>query len=126
MVYKANVLVLDDDEHIISAFEDFFKREHCKMIAAQSPEEALKKIKNLDVDLLITDVRLKHHSGVTFFLQLKSIGKDVPVIVITGYPESIEEKDLRALGAEYVLLKPLELDKLREAVRDCLSKTRRS
>ncbi len=126
MIYRANVLVLDDDENIISAFEEFFRREHCRMIAASSPAEALKKIKHHDVDLLITDVRLKHQSGVTFFLQLKSLGHDVPVIVITGYPESIEEKDLRDLGAEYVLLKPLELERLREAVRDCLAKTRHS
>lgn len=126
MVYKANVLVLDDDENIISAFEDFFKRERCRMIAATSPAEALNKMKSLEIDLLITDIRLRHQSGVTFFLQLKSIGKHVPIIVITGYPESVEEKDLRALGASYLLVKPLELDRLREAVRDCLAQRRRT
>ncbi len=126
MVHRANVLVLDDDEHIISAFENFFKRERCHMIPASSPAEALKKMKKGKIDLLVTDIRLSHESGVTFFIQVKSMGMDVPVIVITGYPEAIEEKELHALGADFVLLKPLEIDRLREAVRTCLSKVHRS
>ena len=42
------------------------------------------------------------------------------IIVITGYPDLINEKDVKAYGADYFFLKPLELDKLREAVRKCL------
>lgn len=96
------------------------------MLAASSAAEALKKIKQKKIDLLITDIRLSHESGVTFFLRLRAMGTDIPVIVITGYSQSIDVKELQALGADFVLVKPLELDRLREAVRACLSKVHRS
>lgn len=119
--YPPRVLVVDDDENIISAFEDFFRREKCTMIPAASGGEAVKIVERGGIDLLITDVRFKYQSGVTMFLEVKSIRKDLPVIVITGYPESITEEEVKALGAECMLFKPLDLSKLRQAIRFCLS-----
>ncbi len=114
------VLVLDDDLNILAAFEDFFEKERCEMTATSSAEEAMKLIEERHFDLLITDIRLKSNSGVTFFLNARTIHPHLPVIVITGYPESIDEGTLRSIGADFLLIKPLELEKLRNAVRACL------
>jgi DNA-binding NtrC family response regulator len=114
------ILVLDDDVNILSAFEDFFKKEHCTMVSATSAEYAAKLMEGQRFDLLVTDVRLTSQSGVTFFLNSKALYPDLPVIVITGYPESIVEKQIKDLGIDYFFLKPLEIDKLRKAVRSCL------
>ncbi len=120
MSYLPKVLVVDDDINILAAFEDFLRREHCYMVAASCAEEAFEKLREHHVDLLVTDVRLKMRSGVTFLLDVKGQRPKLPVIVITGYPDLVTEKDARAYGADYFFLKPLELDKLREAVRSCL------
>jgi DNA-binding response OmpR family regulator len=119
------VLVLDDDVNILSAFEDFFKREKCTMIPAVTAEDAMEKASNEHFDLLITDIRLQSQSGVSFFLQAKSIQPALPVIVITGYPDSVDEAQVKALGADFLLVKPLELERLREAVRACLRRKNR-
>ena len=120
MPYQPKVLVVDDDENILSAFRDFLKTEGCTMLAAKSTEEAAKQIEQSRVNLLITDIRLKGQSGVTFFMRMKGIQPDLPVIVITGFPDLITEEDLKAYGASYFFLKQLDLNKLREAVRKCL------
>jgi len=120
MRHHPKVLVVDDDQNILSAFEDFLKREHCTMVAASSAEEAMKKFEASHFDLLITDIRLKHQSGITLSLQAKAVQPEIPVIVITGYPDLVSEEELKVYGADYFFLKPLELDKLREAVRKCL------
>ncbi len=114
------VLVVDDDENIISAFEDFFKREQCTMISASSAEEALGIISRQLLNLVITDVRMKWQSGVTLLMKIKHLHPKLPVIVITGYPNVMSESDIRQLGADFYLAKPLELDQLRNAVRTCL------
>jgi DNA-binding response OmpR family regulator len=116
------VLVLDDDSNILAAFEDFFEKERCTMVATSTAEEAMKLIENQHFDLLITDIRLKSNSGVTLFLNARIIRPHLPIIVITGYPESIDESTLKSIGADFLLLKPLELDKLRHAVRACLER----
>ena len=117
---QPKVLVLDDDENILSAFRDFLKRERCYMLAASNAEEAMGQLERQHVDLLITDIRLKGLSGVMFFIEAKKIRPRLPVIVITGYPDLVTEEDIKAYGADYFLLKPLDLEKLREAVRKCL------
>jgi DNA-binding NtrC family response regulator len=114
--------VLDDDVNILAAFRDFFEKERCSMVAASTAEEAMKLIETEHFDLLITDIRLKANSGVTLFLNAKILNPHLPVIVITGYPESVDESLLKSIGADYFLLKPLEIDKLRLAVRACLQK----
>ncbi len=118
----SKVLVLDDDLNILSAFEDFLRKEGCEMLAASTADEALRIFESQRVDLLITDIRLQSSSGVTLFLNARINDPQLPVIVITGYPESIDEQTLKSIGADFLLMKPLELDKLRQAVRACLQK----
>jgi DNA-binding NtrC family response regulator len=119
---QAKILVLDDDLNILSAFEKFFRQEHLAMIAATSPEDAMQALQKHAIDVLITDVRLNWKSGVTFFLNAKALYPHLPVIVITGYHESVSEEELRSMGVDHFLLKPLDLEKLRSAVNDCLRK----
>ncbi len=119
---QPKVLVVDDDVNILSAFEEFFKKENCEMVATSTADEALRMIEAQNFDLLISDIRLKSNSGVTLFLNARIAKPHLPVIVITGYPDSIDELTLKSIGADFFLLKPLELDKLRSAVWTCLHK----
>jgi len=119
---QSKILVLDDDLNILSAFEKFFDQERLTMIATTTPEDAMKALQKQVIDVLITDVRLNWKSGVTFFLNAKAAYPQLPVIVITGYHESISEQELQAMGVDHFLLKPLDLEKLRTAVHDCLRK----
>jgi DNA-binding NtrC family response regulator len=120
MSSQRKVLVVDDDENIRAAFSDLLKTEQCSMIPAASAEEAIAKLTHHHVDLVITDVRLKGQSGATLLLQVKAQQPNLPIIVITGYPNSISEQDAKAFGAEYFFVKPLELTVIREAIRSCL------
>lgn len=90
------------------------------MVSASTTEEAMLHLQEQRIDLLITDIRLMAKSGVTLFLNAKIRRPDLRVIVITGYPDMIDEKEVQSFGADYFFLKPLELDKLRDAVRTCL------
>ena len=119
-MYTPKVMVVDDDENILSAFGDFLKKERCTMIAASSAEEAKGKFERHHVDILIADVRLAGQSGITFFLDVRRARPNLPVIIITGFPDVISESDARSFGADYFLLKPLDIDRLREALKACL------
>jgi DNA-binding NtrC family response regulator len=120
MTNMPKVLVLDDDTNILLAFQDFLKGEGCAMVAAPTPKEALQRMEEEKFDLLITDLRLNLESGVTFVIHAKRLQPKVPVIVITGYPDTVSEPELKSYGADYLLLKPLELKELQRTVRNCL------
>lgn len=120
MSQPPRVLVVDDDENIRRAFHSFLRKEQVSMDAASSAEEALRKLKQYPYDLVITDIKMRGQSGVTLSMRVKHMYGDLPVIVVTGYPDLISETEAKKLGADYFFLKPLELDKLRKAVRECL------
>jgi DNA-binding NtrC family response regulator len=122
MQHRPKVLVVDDDENIISAFEDFFRKEQCTMLSASSATDAIAMMSREIVNLVITDIRMKWQSGATLLMNIKETQPFLPVIVITGHPDLISETDLRHYGADYVFVKPLELDQLRIAVRTCLNR----
>lgn len=118
-------MVLDDDTNILLAFQDFLNGEGCVMAAAPAPEEALRRMREEEFDLLITDLRLNLESGVTFVINAKRLQPKTPIIVITGYPDTVSESELKSYGASYLLLKPLELKELQHAVRSCLQQSAR-
>ncbi len=120
MQYEKTVLVVDDDPNILSAFGEFFRKEECSMITSSSTEGAMELLKRHFVDLIITDIRLKGQSGVTFLLEVKRVRKSTPMIVMTGYPEAVSESEVKEYGADFFFQKPLNLEKFRDAVRKCL------
>lgn len=120
MRHSPRVLVVDDDDNILLAFRSFLKKEMCSVDAASSAEEALSKLKRFTYNLVITDIRMGGQSGITFSLKVKHRYPEIPVIVITGHPDLITESEVKKLGADYFFLKPLELEKLRKAIRECL------
>ncbi len=120
MPQPPRVLVVDDDENILHAFRSFLRKEQYVMEAASSAEEALSKLRRSLYDVIITDIRMRGQSGVTFCLHIKHRYPDLPVILITGHPDLMSEAEAKKLGADYFFVKPLELDKLRRAIRECL------
>ncbi len=126
MTHRPKVLVFDDDTNILLAFQDFLKREGCLMAAAPAPEEALRRMQEEKFDLLITDLRLNLETGVAFVINAKRLQPKIPIIAITGYPDTVSESELKLYGASYLLLKPLELKELQHAVRSCLQNRRRT
>ncbi len=120
MTHQPNVLVVDDDANILSAFRGFLKKEHCHMFSSGNVDGAVRALESEHVDLVILDIRVKYQSGITLLIRMKHTHPSIPVIVITGHPDLVSEHDVRLYGAAYYFLKPLELDTLRKAVRECL------
>ena len=117
---KPRILVVDDDANILSAFRDYLRTKNCIMVGVSDVELAFNMVMKRYFDLLITDIRLNFQSGVTFLLRAKEARPNLPVIVITGYPDSVSNNDLKAYGANYILFKPLELGQLDKAIDHCL------
>ncbi|HEX2960418.1 MAG: response regulator [Ignavibacteria bacterium] len=116
---KPNVLVVDDDKKILEAFKYLMESENCNMIGACDVDEVMQKIQDVHLDLIITDFMLESKSSIELFTLIRKSQPEVPVVVMTGYPELISEKDVKMFGGNYLLTKPLELGRLRDVIRTC-------
>jgi CheY-like chemotaxis protein len=73
-----------------------------------------------DVDLIITDLRMPHFTGLDVLAALRRVLVDTPVIVITAFGDPETHAHARALDAVAVLDKPFDVDELAAAVSSSL------
>lgn len=93
----AHILVIDDDETICSLFRDILDSAGYKVSTTDNSYEGLKIIQNGDFDLVFLDLKMPGLDGAELFGQIRTIRPEMPVIVVTGYPES----DLMAKALKY-------------------------
>ena len=95
-----------------------------EIIEAENGKDALEKIRNASVDLLLTDLTMPVMDGTTLLKWIKANPKlsALPVLVISSAGNPAKEIELKALGAMGVLDKPVSPAKLNMLLRDFLEK----
>lgn len=93
-------------------------------LEAVNGKEALEKIRVTHVDLLITDINMPVMDGRSLLLGVKSSPKinHIPVFVVTSLGNPAMEIELKRIGAEKVIHKPISPDKLMIALEDFFGK----
>jgi CheY-like chemotaxis protein len=109
------VLVIDDDEGILSAFEAVLEGEYT--VETFSNPELLQTLheKNLP-DLILLDVLLSGADGRDICKQLKNnpLTKNIPIIMISAHPGAA--KTIKKAGADDYVAKPFEMDELLQKI----------
>ena len=71
-------------------------------------------------DLIITDMTMPGLTGDRMAQEMINIRPDIPVVICTGYSESITPEGVRAIGIRELVMKPLVMRQLAEIVRRVL------
>ncbi|NCG31658.1 MAG: response regulator, partial [Proteobacteria bacterium] len=117
---RARILVVDDEADIRQSLQRLVTRFGYTAKGASSAEEADRWLTSERFDLLLLDIELPRMKGVEFLSWALSRDPEMAVIMLTGLdiPEvAIECMDQ---GARTYLVKPIEVDFLRLALRDAL------
>lgn len=105
-----NVLVVDDDEKICWAFQQFLQGEGYNSSIANSAEEGLRRIASEKPDVLFLDVKLPGMSGLEALQRIKSEHPWVIVVIITAYDDVDTTIEAMRLHAFDFVPKPIDLD----------------
>jgi excisionase family DNA binding protein len=84
----ARILVIDDDENIRSLFKDVLEGTGHLVTTASQSGQALAYLRSGEFDLAFLDLMLPDLNGAELFKQIKELAPDLPVTIITGYPDS--------------------------------------
>src|SRR5437773_7072423 len=120
----ANILYVDDEPAIRLMLQDTLERLGHSAIGAQNVPEALGALSRGDIDLIISDFRMPGLSGLEFLELLRDQGKDIPLIMLTGYATIEHAVAAIKAGAVDYITKPLQTDQLEHAVTQALELTR--
>ncbi len=116
----ADILIVDDDQSVASAFENFlgFEGHTCRL--ASNADEAMRLIAARRPALVMMDVRMPGVDGLSALKQIRSTFPDIYVVMMTGYGTSQTSIDAIRAGAYDYLTKPLDLEEIRAVIRKAI------
>jgi excisionase family DNA binding protein len=112
----AQILVVDDEINICQLFKDSLERNGCQVTAMSSSLEALEIISRQHFDLIFLDLAMPELDGSELFRRIRKIDKQVPISIITGYPDSDLLKKAKEHGPFMIMIKPFTSDDILQAV----------
>lgn len=120
------ILVIDDEREIRDLLADLLEDEGYEVFQAENGVDGLEVFKNVKPDLVLTDVRMPHKTGIDVLRDIRESGStdaDVDVIILTGQSDEATAIDCLRAGAYDYLLKPIEeIDVLLTAINRALEK----
>ena len=113
---RGRVLVVDDDEDVRDTLARALEDEGYGAASAATGPEALELVRREVPDVVLLDLKLPGMGGPEVLKEIRKRHPDLPVVIVTGYPDS----DLMAEAMRYspllLLPKPVEPQQVLEAV----------
>ena len=112
------ILIVDDDQDIITFLSTLFKKNGYETITADNGEKGLELAKAEKPDLVTLDLQMPRETGTGFYRKFARDPdlKDVPVVIISG----LAGRHLAVKQPLAVFDKPIDPDKLMEVVRGAI------
>ena len=114
------IMVVDDDEAVRSLFRGTLERggnSDYQVVPASNGDEALSAMESFEFSLIFLDLRMPGMDGVETFGRIRQVDSLVPVVVITGYPDSDLMARALGIGPVGVMMKPFDSQDIEQTVR---------
>lgn len=102
---KLTVLVTDDDQDIRDGIEIYLKNEGYNVIKAADGLEALGKLENNEVHLIILDIMMPKMDGITATFKIRE-ERNIPIIMLSAKAEDGDKIHGLSVGADDYVTKP--------------------
>lgn len=113
----ARILVVDDEENLRITTAAILEKDGYIVDVAASGDEAISLLKNVDYDLVLTDLHMEGGDGLSVLNQIRHQSPFTISVVLTGFASV--ESAIAALqeGAYDYLVKPCDIDSMRHTIR---------
>jgi two-component system NtrC family response regulator len=118
-----NILIVEDEVRMRRILEVNL-RDRYNVLLASNGEEALNIVKDNEVNLILTDMKMPGKDGLSLLHDVKEFAPDIPIILITAY--GTIESAVKAMkeGAYDYILKPLKMDEIEMVIDKALAHVR--
>jgi two-component system, NtrC family, response regulator len=118
------ILVVDDEKNYLIVLEALLSSEGYEIMTSDNARSALHCIRNADLDLVITDVKMPGMSGMELLSECGKIKPDLPVIIMTAYGTIEMAVEAMKQNAYDYITKPFQNEQLKLTIRKALEKYR--
>ena len=125
MAELKKILIIDDEEDVITYLSTLFIDNGYEVISANHGKVGVQKAISENPDLITLDISMPEESGVRTLrdLQTNEVTKNTPVIIVTGVSADIKkfiESRKQVHAPEGFFEKPIDRDKLLEKVKELI------
>lgn len=120
---KARVLVIDDEEITLSLFRETLEERGHKVVTASNSAKGLEYVMQQDFDLIFLDLKMSGIDGAEILREIRGIKRRLPVVIITGYPDSEMMERASKQGPLGIMLKPFKDSDIINAINSFLRAT---
>jgi len=117
-----SILVVDDDQQMRAAMKEAVVRMGYQTVVAEDPVDALKKLEDMSVSMIITDMKMPKMDGLSFIREARKRIGSLPILVITGYATVESAVDVMKEGVCDYLIKPFSFDDLTNTIEAIMSR----
>ena len=117
------VLIVDDEPIARENLAHILKKDGYAALVAEDGQQAIDILKQEEVDLVLTDLRMKGRDGMAVLAEAKKLWPSTEVVVITGYASVDTAVEAMRQGAYHYIAKPFKIEELRAVVEKALEKT---
>ncbi|UCD30185.1 MAG: response regulator [Planctomycetota bacterium] len=118
------LLVIDDEQTICQGCQRIFSSQGFRVETSDDAPEGLRLAEANNYAVILLDIKMPSMSGIEFLAELRKVKPDVPVIIITGYPNTSDVLSAMRLGAVDYITKPFVPEKITETVQRLLRQQR--
>ncbi|RJP29193.1 MAG: response regulator [Candidatus Omnitrophota bacterium] len=119
MAETRKILVVDDEKEINETLSEVLTNRGHQMFSAFDGDEAIKIIKENNIDLVLLDMRMPKVDGIEVIKAIKQHSPKTRIMVITGYADTFLQR-AKELGVDGFFVKPVRLDAIIKRMRELL------
>ena len=110
------ILVVDDEIEVVNFLCVFLERLGLNAEKAICGREALEIFSRKKPEWVFLDIKMPDMDGLEILKKMKEIDPNIKAMMITGRNDESTQNEAQALGASDYLMKPIDLDNLREKI----------
>lgn len=115
------ILVVDDDPAVLSCYGRLLQRAGHSVETAHGGSQALARLTAASpFDVVIIDYRMPEMDGMEFLRLMRRGGYTPEVILVSAYVTDKVRESAARMGVRRILEKPVDIDKLRSAIREAI------
>jgi DNA-binding NtrC family response regulator len=119
----AKILIIDDERAIRSTLKEILEYEKYQVDEAVDGLEGWEKIQKNEYDIILCDIKMPKMDGVELLDKVLALGKDCPVVMISGHATVENAVEAIKKGAFDFISKPLDLNRTLITIRNAMDKS---
>lgn len=115
-INAGTILVVDDEPYVLDAISSLLTEFGYRVTSCSSAGEAEDKLRGNGIDMVLTDIMMPEVTGIELLDYIHNLDPDIPVILMTAFPELETTIEALKRGAFDFILKPFHRDQVRYAL----------